>query len=262
MPFKHHAARRHRLPRARYRVLNWPAYEAGLRRRGDLTLWLDQAALAGRSAPKRTTPGGQRRYSDLAVELMLTLRLVFHLALRQAEAFARSVLALLGLELCVPDHTTLSRRGRAFAGRQPRVRASSGPVHLVLDSTGLKLFGQGEWCAAKHGRTRRRWMKLHLGVDVTTGEVVAHVLTDGHADDAAQVPDLLRQPEGDIASLTADGAYDGDPVYRAANARQPGRPPDVVIPPRASAVPSTADRARQSPRDRHIHLIAKHDRMA
>ncbi len=186
MPFKHHAARRHRIPRARYRVTNWPAYEAGLRRRGDLTLWLDQAALAGWAAPKRSTPGGQPRYSDLAVELVLTLRLVFHLALRQAEAFTRSVLALLGLELRVPDHTTLSRRGRTFAGRQPRVRASSGPVHLVLDSTGLELFGQGEWHAAKHGRARRRWMKLHLGVDATTGEVVAHVLTDGHADDAAQ----------------------------------------------------------------------------
>jgi len=95
-------------------------------------------------------------YSDLAVELVLTLRLVFHLALRQAEAFTRSVLALLGAELSVPDHTTLSRRGRALAGRQPRVRASDGPVHLVLDSTGLELFGQGEWCAAKHGRARRR----------------------------------------------------------------------------------------------------------
>ncbi len=173
MPFKHNAGRR-----ARYRVMNWPAYEAGLRRRGDLTLWLDQAALSGWAAPKRCTPGGQPRYSDLAVELVLTLRLVFHLALRQAEAFARSVLGLLGLELRVPDHTTLSCRGRFFAGRQPRVQAGGGPIHLVLDSTGLELFGQGGWCAAKHGRSRRRWMKLHLGVDVTTGEVVAHVLTD------------------------------------------------------------------------------------
>ena len=112
MPFKHHAARRHRIPRAHYRVTNWPAYEVGLRRRGDLTLWLDKRALAGWAAPRRTMPGGQPRYSDLAVELVLTLRLVFHLALRQAEAFTRSVLALLRLELRVPDHTTLSRRGR------------------------------------------------------------------------------------------------------------------------------------------------------
>ncbi len=93
-------------------------------------------------------------------------------------------------------------------------------MHLVLDSTGLELFGQGEWCAAKHGHARRRWLKLHLGVDATTGEIAAHMLTDGHVDDAAQVPDLLRQPEGALASLTADGAYDGAPVYQAAAARQ------------------------------------------
>ena len=193
MPFKHDAARRRRIPRACDRVTNWPAwpaYETGLRRRGDLTVWLDQAALAGWAAPKRTTPGGQRRCSDRAIERVLSLRLVFRLARRQAEAFTRSVLRLLGVELPVPGHSTLSRRGRAFAKRQARVRARSGPVHLVLGSTGLALFGQGEWCAAKHGRARRRWTTLHLGVDAITGEIAARVLTDGHADDAAQVPDL------------------------------------------------------------------------
>jgi hypothetical protein len=261
MPFKYNAARRHRIPRARYRVTNWPAYEAGLQRRGNLTFWLDKAALAGWHAPRRLTPGGQPTYSDLAIELVLTLRLVFCLALRQATGFTASVLRLLGVELPVPDHTTLSRRGRAFAGRQSRSRAGNGPMHLVLDSTGLQLFGQGEWDAAKHGRVRRRWMKLHLAVDADTGEIAAHILTDGHADDAAQVPDLLRQPEGIIASLIADGAYDGEPVYQAAAARQPGPPPDVVIPPRASAVPSTADLDKQSLRDCHIRLMAERGRM-
>ena len=149
MPFKHHAARRHRIPKARYRVTNWPACEAGLRRRGDLTFWFHEAALAGWQAQRRTTPGGQPLYSDLAIELVLILRLVFHLALRQAEAFNRSVLRLLGLDLAVPDHTTLSRRGRGFADRQPRTARRDGPVNLVLDSTGLQLFGQGEWDAAK-----------------------------------------------------------------------------------------------------------------
>ncbi len=93
MPFKHHAARRHRIPRAQYRVRNWREYDAGLKRRGDLTLWLDEAAVASWQAPRRTTPGGQARYSDLAIELVLMLRLVFHLALRQAEGFAGSVSA-------------------------------------------------------------------------------------------------------------------------------------------------------------------------
>src|SRR3712207_4044478 len=138
MPFKHNAARRHRIPTARYRVRNWREYEAGLTRRGDLTLWLDEAAMAGWQAPRRTTPGGQALYSDLAIELVLILRLVFHLALRQAEGFASSVLRLLGLELPVPDHTTLSRRGRTFANRRPQV-VPRGPLHLLLDSTGLKL---------------------------------------------------------------------------------------------------------------------------
>ncbi len=135
-------------------------------------------------------------------------------------------------------------------------------MHLVLDSTGLELFGQGEWDAAKHGRARRRWLKLHVAVNATTGEIAAHLLTDGHADDAAQVPDLLRQPEGIIASLTAGGAYYSEPVYHAAAAQQPGRPPDVIIPPRASAAPSTADPAKQSPRDHHIQIMAERGRMS
>ena len=215
------------------------------------------------AAPKRSTPGGQPRYSELAIELVLTLRLVFCLALRQAEAFSRSVLRLLGSGLTVPDHSTLSRRGRAFAGRQPRVQASDGPVHLVLDSTGLELFGQGEWDAERHGRARRQWRKLHLAINAETGEIAAHLLTEGHADDAAQVPALLGQAEGVIGSVTADGAYDGEPTYAAATERQHHPPPDVVVPPRASVAPSSHDGGcnDQSQRDRHIQLMAERGRM-
>src|SRR6195952_1599724 len=101
MPFKHNASRRHHIPKTGRRITNWPAYEAGLRRRGDLTFWLDEAALSGWQAPRRTSRGGQPIYSDLAIEVVLTLRLVFHLALRQAEGFIRSVLHLLGLEIAV-----------------------------------------------------------------------------------------------------------------------------------------------------------------
>ena len=135
-------------------------------------------------------------------------------------------------------------------------------MHLVIDSTGLKLFGRGEWDAEKHGRARRSWRKLHLAVDAGTGEIVASVLTDNAADDAGEVPALLGQAEGEIASVTADGAYDGEPVYRAVADRQADPPPDVVIPPRASAVPSTEDAEAQSRRDRHIRLIAEKGRMA
>jgi len=261
MPFKHNAARRHHIPKARYRIRNWRDYEAGLQRRGDLTLWLDETAIAGWHAARRTTPGGQAWYSDAAIELVLILRLVFHLALRQAEGFARSVLRLLGQTLRVPDHTTLSRRSRNFAGRTVRV-VPHGPMHLAIDSTGLKLFGQGEWDVEKHGRARRSWRKLHIAVDADTGEIVASVLTDNAADDAGEVPALLARVEGEIVSVTADGAYDGDPVYQAVASHQPDPPPDVIIPPRASAVASTEDAEAQSRRDRHIRLIAAKGRMA
>src|SRR5918997_1552001 len=241
MPFKHNAARRHRIPQARYRVRNWPAYEAGLKRRGGLTLWLDEDALTGWQAPRRGTPGGQAWYSDAAIELVLMLR-------------------LLGQTLRVPDHTTLSRRSRSFARRQPKV-IPNGPMHLVIDSTGLKLFGQGEWDEEKHGRTRRSWRKLHLAVDAGTGEIVACLLTDNAADDPGRVPALLEAIEGEIASVVADGAYDGEPVYQAIAGHQPDPPPDIVIPPRASAVLSTENAEAQSHRDRHIRLIAEKGRM-
>lgn len=171
------------------------------------------------------------------------------------------MLRLLGRALRVPDHTTLCRRGRGFAGRWPEV-VPHGPMHLVVDSTGLKLFGRGEWDEEKHGRARRSWRKLHLAVDAGTGEIVACVLTGNSADDAGQVSALLGQIGGEIASVTADGAYDGEPMYRAVADRQPDPPPDVVIPPRASAVPGTEDADARSQRDRYIRSIAERGRMA
>src|SRR5918998_1188126 len=260
MPVRPHPNRPKRF-RARYHIRNWPQYEAGLKRRGDLTLWLEEAAIAGWQAPRRTTPGGQALYSDLAIELVLALRLVFHLALRQAEGFARSVLRLLGLDLPVPDHTTLSRRGRGFANRRPQV-VPHGPLHLLLDSTGLKLFEKGEWDGEKHGRARRSWRKLHLAVDAETGEIVASVLTGKEAGDAGQVPVLLEQVQGKIESVMADGAYDGEPVYRAIAARQPQAPPSIVIPPRRSAVLSPQADTAPSQRDGHIRFIQEQGRSA
>jgi hypothetical protein len=218
----------------------------------------DDCRLAGAQADE---PSGQARYSDLAIQLVLMLRLVFHLALRQAEAFAGSVLRLLGLDLFIPDHTTLSRRSRKFSGRRPHA-VSHDPVHLVIDSTGLKLFGQGEWNEEKHGRTRRSWRKLHLALDGETSEIVATVLTGNDLDDAGQTPVLLEQVDAEIASVTADGAYDGEPVYQAVASRQPDKPPDVIIPPRSSAAPGASTGNAPSQRDRHIRAIAEKGRMA
>ena len=123
------------------------------------------------------------------------------------------------------------------------------------------MFGQGEWNAERHGRARRSWRKLHFAVDADASEIVASALTDSSGDDAGQVPVLLEQVEGEIASVTTDGAYDGEPVYQAVTNKQPDRPPVVVIPPRLSAAASTNAVDGPSQRNQHIRLIAEHGRM-
>ena len=135
-------------------------------------------------------------------------------------------------------------------------------MHLLIDSTGLKLCEKGEWNNEKHGRARRSWRKLHLAVDADTGEIIASVLTGKEAGDAGQVPVLLEQVEGEIASVMADGAYDGEPVYRAIAARQPQAPPSIVIPPRRSAVLSSQADTAPSQRDGHIRYIREKGRSA
>ena len=152
MPFKANAPRRHRIPKQRRRVTNWRAYDASLRQRGSLTVWFTAAAVAAWHAEPRTTPGGQPHYSALAITTALTLKAVFRLALRQTEGLIGSIIRLLGLALSVPDHTTLSRRAETL--EVPRPRSGTEPAHLLVDSTGLKLCGAGEWLVEKHG-TRR-----------------------------------------------------------------------------------------------------------
>ena len=154
MPFKVNADRRHHIPRQRDRVTNWPGYDAALRQRGSLTVWFTEEAIAAWRAEPRTTRGGQPHYSALAITTALTLRVVFRLALRQTEGLIGSIIRLLGLDLAIPDHSTLSRRAETLAVTRPP--SSAEPVHLLVDSTGLKLSGAGEWLVEKHGTSRRR----------------------------------------------------------------------------------------------------------
>src|SRR5690349_12952401 len=192
MPFKANADRRHRIPRQRHRVTNWADYDAALRARGSLTIWFTTEAIEAWRAEPRTDRGGQPRYSDLAITTALMLRAAFRLALRQTEGLIGSILQLLGLDLPVPDHTTLGRRARTVA--LPAQRPTGGPIRLLVDSTGLKLCGPGEWLIEKHGpKKRRSWKKLHIGMDAITGRIVAATLTDRAVDDAAQVGPLLDQ---------------------------------------------------------------------
>jgi hypothetical protein len=260
MPHKYNADRRHRIPKARYKVTNWRDYEAGLRKRGSLTIWFsDDAVEAWRAAP-RTTPGGQARYSDLAIETSLILRTVFHQPLRQTEGLVGSLLELMGLDLSVPDHSTLSRRARTLAVA-PQVRTASGPVHLLVDSTGVTLSGPGEWLVEKHGTQRRRaWRKLHLAVEATTGTIVASTLTSKKIDDAAELGALLDQVDAPLAAVVADGAYDQDRVYD--DVAEHSAEAAVVVPPRSTAVLSASAETDPTQRDRHILVMAEQGRMS
>src|SRR5918995_525568 len=241
LPFKLNQAGRHHILRQKHKVTNWREYDASLRQRGSLTVWFTDEAIEAWAAEPRTTRGGQPWYSALAILTALTLQAVFRLAYRQTEGLIGSVIGLLGLTLRVPDHTTLSRRAATL--EVPRPRSSAEPMHLLVDSTGLKLCGAGEWLIEKHGtRTRRSWRKLHLGVDADTGQIVAATLTTNDVDDGAQTDPLLDQVTGPVASVTGDGAYDQDGVYASVAERHPEAA--VIVPPRSSAVRSAGARNR------------------
>ena len=237
--------------KTKYHVGNWPEYERALVQRGDITLWLSADAIAAWTPAPSGRRGGQRKFSNHAIETALTLRLVFRLPLRQAEGFPRSVLSLMQVDLEAPDHTTLSRRSQDLSVELRRVPAT-GPIHLIIDATGLSIVGEGEWAAVKHGgHGRRGWKKLHLGVD-GSGAIVAHVLTDGNVDDAPTGLELIATVGGDISCVTADGAYDTVAIYEAAA----GRDATVVVPPTKTAAVSRR-RPRSSARDHTIMRVKK-----
>jgi transposase len=170
-----------------------------------------------------------------------------------------SVFMLMGLTLSAPDHTTVSRRAETLSVIQA-AQVPAGPLHVLIDSTGLQVYGAGQWLEAKHGaKSRRQWRKLHLAVDAASGMIVAQTLTDQDTDDPSQVGPLLDQIDDPISQVTADGAYDGDPTYQTIAAH--GEDIAVVIPPRATAVPS-GELAPLTQRDRHLAMITEQGRLA
>ncbi len=256
MPYKHNADRRHHIPKMSFKVRNWPAYEAGLRRRGSLSLWIEDAAL---ESWQTTRPGGQARYIDAAIQTSMMLRIVFKLALRQTEGLMTPVFTLMGLTLSAPDHSTVSRRAVILPVIQP-ASVPHGPLHVLIDSTGLQVYGAGQWLEAKHGaKSRRTWRKLHLAADAASGMIVAQTLTDQDADDPSQVGPLLDQIDDPIVQVTADGAYDGAPTYQTIAAHVDSI--EVVIPSRSMAVIS-GEPDLPTRRDRYLAMIAEQGRLA
>jgi len=243
--------------RKHYRVRNWRDYETGIRKRGDLTIWFSVEALRDWHPSVGLKPGGQRRYSDAAIETALIVRSVYGLALRQTEDFLRSVVRLLQLNIEIPDHSTLSRRSSTLKAPALHSCTAGGPVHIILDSTGLKAH-RGPTAPADR-RNRRTWRKLHLVVDATIAEILTSKITTHCTRDSTPVRDLLAPINRRLASVRADGAYDRATVYRAIEKHASDRPTPtrILIPPGRNAKTSDNAGIKSDQRDKNIQQIGR-----
>lgn len=219
-------------PKTQYRIRNWRAYDAALRQRGSLTFWIDDEVLTGWvNTPKTGKRGASRTYSDLAIATMSTIGSVMNLRGRQSEGFMGSLFQLMGVTLPVPDHSTVSRRLGKLSVSLPVVEGT-GARHVVVDSTGVKVYGEGEWKVRQHGQSKRRtWRKLHLGVDESTGEILAAVVSTNDVSDDEALGDILDGIDDAIRAVAADGAYDKRKCYDAIAERGA----QALIPPRENA---------------------------
>lgn len=215
------------------RVRKWAAYNAALVNRGNLTVWVDEEALQAwqYTGPRQRGAQDVYVYAEAAIQCVLTLRAVYHLALRATQGLAQSVFGFLQVRLPVPTYSTLSRRGARSEVELSRVSLSE-PVPLVIDSSGFKVYGEGEWKVRQHGWSKRRtWRKLHLAVDEATGEIVAAVASEAGVSDDEVLPDLVGLVDRPIKQVSADGAYDKRKCYEAWEATGA----TVTIPPRRDA---------------------------
>jgi hypothetical protein len=256
MPYKHNESRRHNYERTRYQVTNWQDYNNGLRNRGDFSIWFTEEAIAGWRPVKTGARGRPREYSDLAIETALFIRQVFHLPLRQTEGFMNSLARVMKAGITIPDFSSIAKRSIVFP-RQILSKAKEAGCIVIVDSTGLKVYGKDEWHQEKHAvPARRTWRRLHLVVD-EKHHVLACELTTPEVGDPTAVPDLLDQITTPFDTFMGDGAYDGEPVSRAVLNKQPNA--QVVVPPPKNAVCSDAG---DTQRDQHIQTIAEQGRIA
>jgi hypothetical protein len=242
-----------------YRICNWSEYNAGLKQRGNLTVWLAESVLEQWIVKELSgKPGASVLYSDLAIQTMATLKAVYRLAGRQCQGFLESIFELMGIDLPVPDHSTLSRRLGQLSIELP-VLPKEGGRHVVVDSTGVKVYGEGEWKTRQHGVSKRRtWRKLHLGVDKATGEILAAVATTNDFHDGEVLKDVLEVIDEPIEQVSTDGAYDHRHCYDEIAAKGA----KAVIPPRQDAViwQHGNRQDKPHPRDENLRHIRKHGR--
>ncbi len=236
-----------------YRVKNWSEYNEGLKQRGSLTFWITEEVIEQWLEKDKTGKrGASPTYSDVAIATVATIKSVMKMAGRQAQGFVESLFRLMGIDLPVPDHSTVSRRLGKLAIEMP-VKPSSSPRHIVVDSTGVKVYGEGEWKARQHGVSKRRtWRKLHLGIDEKTGEILVAEVTTNDFHDSEILPSLLEGIEDEIEQVSGDGAYDTFDCHDAIAEKEA----KAAIPPRKDAQPThSPPQESDHPRDQIIARI-------
>lgn len=248
-------------PKSLYRVKNWAAYDKALVQRGSITFWMSDDFEKTWMHTGKKQRGSPFDYSDQAILVMLTIKEVFHLTNRGVEGFVRSLFRMMKINLPVPDHSTLSKRGKDLQVNLPKKTSQS--LTIVMDSTGLKIYGEGEWKVRQQGVSKRRtWRKLHLGANPQDGEIQAAILTENNVSDDTAVAVLLEQIEQEIAECAADGAYDKRKVYDVLNAHSPDV--RILIPPRKNARiwKHGNTQAERLKRDENLRSIRKQGRKA
>lgn len=236
-----------------YRIRNWTDYNKALANRGSITFWFDEGTIRSwLNHAKSGQRGKPRTYGDACLHCMLVLKAVYHLPQRATYGLVRSLVQLMGLELPVPHPTILSRRAATLAVALPRQEKEE-PLHVLVDATGLKVYGEGEWKVRIHGVGKRRtWRKLHLAMNAETAEILAAVGTLSHVSDKEVLPLLLAQIDEPIARLTGDGGYDYATCYQAIRARNAR----AIIPPRRTGRLHPQDE-RLRARDHNLRRIRK-----
>ena len=216
-----------------YRILNWKDYNQALLNRGDLTFWLEKSVVSEwYNKEKNGKNGANNYYSDKAISCGLIIREVFHLALRQTQGFLSSLIKLMGFQIECPNYTTFCRRQKGLSIALPRQRSGE-LLHVVVDSTGMKVYGEGEWKVRKHGYSKRRtWRKLHLSVDAATHEILSVKMTSNDCGDNEVFEDLIDPIDEPIEQISADGAYDTWEAHRIAQEKGAR----LVVPPQENAV--------------------------
>ncbi len=217
---------------------------------------MSDEAIAAWNAEPNGKRGGQPKFSDLAIETALSLRLVFKQGLRQTKGLVESIFGMMDLDFSVPDHSTLSRRGEVITISSKVTRNPDEDLVLIIDSTGLKIFGAGEWNETKHGLNKRReWRKLHLSIDESSLEIIVSSLTDNHVGDQTEASKHLDKIEDPIDEVMGDGAYDSRKIYASIEGRNDNGDHSVTIPPRNDAVVSKGFPKEPTQRDEHVDFI-------